>query len=94
MHDGDNADFDTRTGAYPGHWCWSGTTSKGKWGIFPKSHIEPGTERASTAGSDRASLISGETKMTGGLLSKVSLRRGGSRSSGGTSPSSPRPLIY
>jgi hypothetical protein len=33
----------TQTNRYPGDdpraWYWSGTTSKGKVGIFPKSHI-------------------------------------------------------
>ncbi|KAF6830948.1 sh3 domain containing protein [Colletotrichum musicola] len=24
---------------YQDHWCWSGTNSKGKFGIFPRSHI-------------------------------------------------------
>ncbi|KAH0429786.1 SH3 domain-containing protein [Colletotrichum camelliae] len=26
---------------YQDHWCWSGTNSKGKFGIFPRSHINP-----------------------------------------------------
>ncbi|KAI3532380.1 hypothetical protein CSPX01_13478 [Colletotrichum filicis] len=26
---------------YQDHWCWSGTNSKGKFGIFPQSHISP-----------------------------------------------------
>ena len=86
-------DINVPTGAYPGHWCWSGTNPKGKWGIFPRSHIEPGSERES--GSDRPSLISTEGRSSGGMLSRVSLRRGGSRGSGGgTSPTSSRPLIY
>ncbi|ROT41029.1 hypothetical protein SODALDRAFT_330748 [Sodiomyces alkalinus F11] len=26
---------------YQDHWCWSGTNSKGKTGVFPSSHIDP-----------------------------------------------------
>lgn len=26
-------------GLYQDHWCWSGTNSKGKFGIFPRSHV-------------------------------------------------------
>ncbi|OHE99506.1 hypothetical protein CORC01_05306 [Colletotrichum orchidophilum] len=26
---------------YQDHWCWSGTNSKGKFGIFPQSHVSP-----------------------------------------------------
>ncbi|SPN99624.1 uncharacterized protein DNG_02476 [Cephalotrichum gorgonifer] len=40
------------------HWCWSGTNSKGKWGIFPKSHLDLQTLRE-TEDSDRSSTLSG-----------------------------------
>ncbi|KAK1764258.1 hypothetical protein QBC33DRAFT_497839 [Phialemonium atrogriseum] len=26
---------------YQDHWCWSGTNSKGKYGVFPRSHVNP-----------------------------------------------------
>lgn len=26
-------------------WCWSGTNSKGKFGVFPRSHVDEGTLR-------------------------------------------------
>lgn len=40
------------------HWCWSGTNAKGKWGIFPKSHLDLATLRENDE-SDKASTISG-----------------------------------
>ncbi|KAL2754047.1 hypothetical protein ACRALDRAFT_2028557 [Sodiomyces alcalophilus JCM 7366] len=30
---------------YQDHWCWSGTNSKGKTGVFPASHIDPASIR-------------------------------------------------
>jgi hypothetical protein len=26
---------------FPDSWCWSGQTSKGKWGLFPRDFVEP-----------------------------------------------------
>ncbi|KAG7117019.1 hypothetical protein HYQ44_006646 [Verticillium longisporum] len=26
---------------YQDHWCWSGTNNKGKYGVFPASHVDP-----------------------------------------------------
>lgn len=51
----------TETGHYPGHWCWSGSNSKGKWGIFPQHFIDSNTVRE-VAASDRASIASNENK--------------------------------
>lgn len=77
------------------HWCWSGTNSKGKSGLFPRSHIEPGTLKEVATNSDHASVESNEKRT--GLLSRMSLRQR-SRSDGGgaegTRPASPRASIY
>ncbi|KAI1130533.1 hypothetical protein F5Y10DRAFT_235441 [Nemania abortiva] len=46
---------------YSDHWCWSGTTSKGASGIFPQSHLDPGSIRLNDGG-DTASVASWEKK--------------------------------
>ncbi|CAK7269766.1 hypothetical protein SEPCBS57363_003766 [Sporothrix epigloea] len=62
--------------AHPEHWCWAGINSKGKWGYFPNSHIEPNSLKdvASSSGSDGVSVVSQErsveSKSTGRLLSR------------------------
>ncbi|KAG8168232.1 hypothetical protein KVR01_003921 [Diaporthe batatas] len=38
------------------YWFWSGTNSKGKTGIFPRSHIEPGSLVEVTSGSGHSSM--------------------------------------
>ncbi|KAI0099936.1 hypothetical protein GGR51DRAFT_382585 [Nemania sp. FL0031] len=45
---------------YADHWCWSGTTSKGS-GIFPQSHLDPGSIRLNDPG-DTGSVASWEKK--------------------------------
>lgn len=80
-----------QTGSHQGHWCWWGTNSKGRSGMFPRSHIEPGTLMEAATKSDRASIASNERKT--GLLSKLSIRHRSSGSGGGGN-SSPRASIY
>lgn len=58
--------------SYQGHWCWSGTNSSGKSGLFPSSHIEPSTLIEMTAQSGCVSGASGEKRT--GLLSRISIR--------------------
>lgn len=73
----------TDVGPHQEHWCWWGTNSKGKSGIFPRSHIEPGsltdaatsTQRASMSSNERASLLS--------RFSIRNLRSSGSSGGGG-----------
>lgn len=77
------------------HWCWSGTNSKGRTGLFPRSHIEPGTLMEVAIKSDHVSVASNERKT--GLLSRISIRHrsssGGGGAGGGAGPS-PRASIY
>ncbi|KAL8382701.1 hypothetical protein RB595_006473 [Gaeumannomyces hyphopodioides] len=73
--------------AYPGHWCWSGVNSKGKWGIFPQTHIDASTLREGPP-ADRASISSHERKMSS-LLARMSMR-----TRAGSSPSDPRVHIH
>ncbi|PHH50590.1 hypothetical protein CFIMG_007377RA00001 [Ceratocystis fimbriata CBS 114723] len=49
----------------PNHWCWSGTNSKGKWGFFLASHVDPTSikERAMT-GDSLSSATSGNSPPT------------------------------
>ncbi|KAG5927111.1 hypothetical protein E4U53_002926 [Claviceps sorghi] len=62
--------------ADPEFWCWSGTNSKGKWGIFPKAFLEPSTIREATAeGSDRALTLTHEKNKPSSVLGKLSLKR-------------------
>lgn len=71
--------------AYPGHWCWSGVSSKGKWGIFPQTHVDASTLREGPP-ADRASISSHERNMkVSGLLARMSMR-----SRAGSSPSDPK----
>ncbi|KAI9171064.1 hypothetical protein HJFPF1_00543 [Paramyrothecium foliicola] len=52
--------------AYIDHWCWSGTNSKGKWGIFPQVFIDTNTmQEVETVQSDRTSVVSNEKKGSG-----------------------------
>lgn len=75
-------------GSHQDHWCWWGTNAKGKSGMFPRSHIEPGTLAEGATKSDRTSISSKEKRK--GLLSRISIRylNGGSwgEGGGGTSP--------
>jgi hypothetical protein len=99
-------DFANSLVTFQEHWCWSGYNSKNKWGIFPQSHMEPGTlseaipDRLNKPGSDGGSI--NESK-SGGVLAKFSsIRRRDNRpvtsdshSSNETAmPHSPRPSIY
>lgn len=34
------ADANRDTGLYADYWCWSGTNSKGKTGVFPQAYID------------------------------------------------------
>ncbi|KAI3402152.1 hypothetical protein diail_81 [Diaporthe ilicicola] len=63
------------------HWCWSGTNSKGKTGIFPQSHVEPGSLVEGTTRSGGPS-VAGREKKTG-LFSRISTRHRSSGSVGG-----------
>ncbi|TLS29570.1 hypothetical protein PpBr36_01283 [Pyricularia pennisetigena] len=79
---------------HPGHWCWSGVNAKGKWGIFPRSHIEVSTLKEGDGAEDQASTSSGSTghKKPPSLFSRVSMRvRTGSNSNIGTKV---RPSLY
>ncbi|KXX82736.1 Sorbin and SH3 domain-containing protein 1 [Madurella mycetomatis] len=38
---------------YADHWCWSGTNSKGKTGVFPQSHIDLQTLRGQDSGANK-----------------------------------------
>lgn len=61
---------------YAEHWCWYGCNSKGKYGIFPQSHIEPNT-LSEVPGGDRSSVRSHESggKSRGVLATINSIRR-------------------
>jgi hypothetical protein len=37
--------IDVCVGLYADYWCWSGTNSKGRTGVFPQSHIDLQTLR-------------------------------------------------
>ncbi|KAF7960422.1 hypothetical protein EAE96_000104 [Botrytis aclada] len=56
--------------AWQEQWCWSGCTSKGKWGLFPSSFVEDLISTDSSSGNAKASKILGtdiEKKERGGL---------------------------
>ncbi|EDN98218.1 hypothetical protein SS1G_13075 [Sclerotinia sclerotiorum 1980 UF-70] len=56
--------------AWQDQWCWSGCTSKGKWGLFPSSFVEDLMSTDSSSGNAKASKILGtdiEKKERGGL---------------------------
>lgn len=53
----------------PGHWCWSGTNSKGKWGIFPQVFIEPNTLKELSL-SPGAASINEERRRTRNVLTR------------------------
>ena len=57
---------------HPEHWCWSGYNAKGRWGIFPQAFMEPNT-LMEAPGSDRASIISHESKM--GVFSRLGSKK-------------------
>ncbi|KAG5934778.1 hypothetical protein E4U59_005997 [Claviceps monticola] len=60
----------------PEFWCWSGTNSKGKRGIFPKDFLEPSTIQTLTSeGADRAMTLSNEKNKSSSMLGKFSSRR-------------------
>lgn len=63
------------SGVYKEHWCWSGTNSKGKWGIFPQSHIDPHSLTVGAASADRASVYSRERKHS--VFSRMANRKPG-----------------
>ncbi len=51
---------------FPDHWCFSGQTSKGKWGLFPACFVEGLRDEgklASSAGSTRTSGFSLSSKI-------------------------------
>lgn len=85
-----------RSGSYPEYWCWGGTNAKGKWGVFPQAFLDPNSlQEVSTAGSDRASILSSERNKSSTMLPKFSMRNkngrppsvAGSTSSGETTRS-------
>jgi hypothetical protein len=51
------------------HWCWSGTNSKGKFGVFPQSHIASGSIREVPVATE------GKKKTSSGPLRLFSRRR-------------------
>ncbi|KAG6192189.1 hypothetical protein E4U27_003657 [Claviceps purpurea] len=60
----------------PEFWCWSGTNSKGKRGIFPKDFLEPSTiQKLTPEGADRATILSNEKNKSSSMLGKFSSRR-------------------
>ncbi|GAB0139145.1 hypothetical protein EsDP_00007358 [Epichloe bromicola] len=60
----------------PDFWCWSGTNSKGKWGIFPKTFLEPSTIQELTAeGADRAMTLANEKNKSSSMLAKFASKR-------------------
>ncbi|KAM0448972.1 hypothetical protein ACHAO4_008201 [Trichoderma viride] len=61
---------------YPEYWCWSGTNSKGKWGVFPQAFLDPNSlqEISSMIGSDRSSILSNEKNRSNTMLSSFSTR--------------------
>ncbi|KAF5607840.1 hypothetical protein FPANT_683 [Fusarium pseudoanthophilum] len=62
--------------AYQEFWCWSGTNSKGKTGIFPQAFIDIATLRGfGNSGSDRASIVSNERNKSLSVLSRFSSRK-------------------
>ncbi|KAG6027990.1 hypothetical protein E4U41_000799 [Claviceps citrina] len=57
-------------------WCWSGTNSKGKWGIFPKVFLEPSTiQELTTEGADRAMTLTNEKNKSSSMLTKFASKR-------------------
>ncbi|KAJ3497044.1 hypothetical protein NLG97_g2199 [Lecanicillium saksenae] len=61
---------------YPEHWCWSGTNSKGKWGIFPQAFLDTNTvQELSAIGSQRASSLSSERNKSSSILPRFSVRK-------------------
>ncbi|XWW95129.1 hypothetical protein V2A60_003080 [Cordyceps javanica] len=61
---------------YPEHWCWSGTNSKGKWGIFPQAFLDTNTvQELSAVGSQRASSLSSEKNKSSSILPRFSVRK-------------------
>ncbi|KAG5999651.1 hypothetical protein E4U43_001941 [Claviceps pusilla] len=62
--------------ADPEFWCWSGTNSKGKWGIFPKVFLDPSTiQELSVEGAERAMTLTNEKNKSSSMLAKFSLKR-------------------
>lgn len=70
------------TDASPAHWCWAGTNSRGKWGYFPQSHMEPDSLKEAS-GSDKASVSSREKISAGGAGGAGGGGGGGGGSSSG-----------
>ncbi|OLN95661.1 hypothetical protein CCHL11_04904 [Colletotrichum chlorophyti] len=58
--------------AWQDHWCWSGTNSKGTWGIFPQTHIDNNSIREI---SDRSSISSSERRKSDGFFGKLTSRK-------------------
>lgn len=58
-------------------WCWSGTNSKGRFGVFPRSHVDEATlrddARPLTAGGSGGGGFGGRRKKEGGKGSGKSL---------------------
>lgn len=63
------------------HWCWSGTNSKGRFGLFPRSFIEPGTLTEVDIKPDHVDLSSRDRRP--GLLSRITIRHRGVSGDGG-----------
>ncbi|KAF7562489.1 hypothetical protein G7046_g1630 [Stylonectria norvegica] len=93
------------TWPYPEYWCWSGTNSKGKYGIFPRDFIDMETVEDLSTGidSDRVSALSSEKNRSMSILSRFGTRKSGrtrppsiagSTSSHETTPALPPAYMY
>jgi len=67
--------------AHPDHWCWSGSTSKGKSGIFPAAFLDHSTvqEPNGATGSRLDKVIDEKARSSSSMLSKFSIRKGSGR---------------
>lgn len=66
--------------SYFDHWCWSGTNTKGKWGIFPQAFIDTNTLEEPT-GLNRAISLNDEKNRSTSLISRFGRRQSGSHTS-------------
>ena len=75
------SELTTFAGIRPDHWCWSGTNSKGKSGIFPKAYVDTDTmEEPPTSSSTRAgSLYEEKLRSSTSMMAKFSVRKNSAR---------------
>ncbi|RCI14063.1 hypothetical protein L249_8057 [Ophiocordyceps polyrhachis-furcata BCC 54312] len=60
---------------YREHWCWSGTNSRGKWGIFPRAFIDMDTVQELEAEPLDQSSPTQERTKTSSVFTKLSVRK-------------------